>query len=1185
MEQTVNQFNKGLQMDTHPMVQSPDSLSDALNATFVTMNGNEVILQNDMGNRRVDNAFLPPGYEPVGIKEYGGIIYIASYNPITNKSQIGSFPSPQKKIDSLDDGNLKGIFNFTQFTSPNNIEKDEYLGVNVLKNDTFMVPLSSDTSLRAGDKFAIYAQDLHAMEQYLTNYNNTCYVWKEFNDTVVLNTDYETYFQNDDYHKIENDKYYFARWKECEESEYNQTSVNSRKVEDNKYYIKEWTEISSNIEGRAYSPKNRMYTLQVGVLNSQNEFVDITKTLCRWELQNNTWVPKTYESEESEIFKFNDGYFISDTFNDQLRRNSLKDSQLIKKRQQMAANTYSYKLVGPLYLKATYNHVESFNYNIYGTYNNNQAILYVEGYLTYNCPDNANIDNIPQNINEDFGIFDEGEWDIQKYPGFDLIDNEGNVLVSSDTSISKSIYNPNTNLYSNKIVKKYIINVLNQNPIFNYTLGVYAGDSTFGNVFIKGLSTKGSLDLSLLGSGQARLTGWRFYNNYNKQSTTLTFSFNAYPEYGKHFGDLVFNFKDITRENEIGYEGINYPKEYILPLYNGQQTYVINWGSYLEPQKVYKVTATYKILNDSDNSISANKTLVDTDLDSSNRQIERWLLTTELFNEFYSTSKGILDFCDLSKALPNSDQGAFNDKMRVLIEGKESVNNMSKENDRVYSGGMASSQANINYSCESSYSVNITSNPKFEIKNKQLYPDFITINPTHETDLVIDSYKVERIGSKYLGISDNPNSILKTLIDKVKGTDDSGGIETAYNNENVLDIDITNSNNKLTGTIKYYDIYKGYSQNGITNAQNVFGLVSDLIKIAGPANNNYGCVLTNYDSRSGHRDEHMIDAYHKQGPSGVTDSVTAGLRFTGAPDDQEIFDGGYRVYSDNSDSTQCISFKQVASAVFGHWNSGLYNGQMFIFMFPSGAVWYSNNQGWDMSINGNNKARVWWRTSEGEWAQFRTLINAGQTFENYITRQFSYNYIYCMYDSFSEELSQIHATNSNYIYNDKYNIPLVLNITYKIKDGTQESNLLNGTSIEIGNLQFSQRVSTIGSSSITFDLNSSDKFQDTIKSFDVDSINNVDSYTGLDIDSKGRKLNPNYLYIVQDLSGGKKQLIRVDNSYISVDFENKLSGKNTLTYNKHNTIGTPEYRYDHSGDDDDDHTLLDYNSINVVSGI
>jgi hypothetical protein len=59
-----------------------------------------------MGNRRVDNAFLPPGYEPVGMKEYGGIIYIAAYNPITNKSQIGSFPSPERKISDLDDKTL-----------------------------------------------------------------------------------------------------------------------------------------------------------------------------------------------------------------------------------------------------------------------------------------------------------------------------------------------------------------------------------------------------------------------------------------------------------------------------------------------------------------------------------------------------------------------------------------------------------------------------------------------------------------------------------------------------------------------------------------------------------------------------------------------------------------------------------------------------------------------------------------------------------------------------------------------------------------------------------------------------------------------------------------------------------------------------------------------------------------------
>ena len=42
------------------------------------------MLQNDMGNGRVETAFLPPGYVPVGMKEHGGIIYVASYNPITN---------------------------------------------------------------------------------------------------------------------------------------------------------------------------------------------------------------------------------------------------------------------------------------------------------------------------------------------------------------------------------------------------------------------------------------------------------------------------------------------------------------------------------------------------------------------------------------------------------------------------------------------------------------------------------------------------------------------------------------------------------------------------------------------------------------------------------------------------------------------------------------------------------------------------------------------------------------------------------------------------------------------------------------------------------------------------------------------------------------------------------------------
>jgi hypothetical protein len=44
MEQAINTFTKGLSIDTHPMVQNNETLTDALNATVVTMNGNEVVL-------------------------------------------------------------------------------------------------------------------------------------------------------------------------------------------------------------------------------------------------------------------------------------------------------------------------------------------------------------------------------------------------------------------------------------------------------------------------------------------------------------------------------------------------------------------------------------------------------------------------------------------------------------------------------------------------------------------------------------------------------------------------------------------------------------------------------------------------------------------------------------------------------------------------------------------------------------------------------------------------------------------------------------------------------------------------------------------------------------------------------------------------------------------------------------
>lgn len=100
MKSTTNVFSKGLTTDLHPMQVANTQMTDALNATFLTYNGNEMMLQNDMGNTRIQDKItgalmgLKEGFIPVAMQERGGVLYIASYNPNTKISELGSIPSP-----------------------------------------------------------------------------------------------------------------------------------------------------------------------------------------------------------------------------------------------------------------------------------------------------------------------------------------------------------------------------------------------------------------------------------------------------------------------------------------------------------------------------------------------------------------------------------------------------------------------------------------------------------------------------------------------------------------------------------------------------------------------------------------------------------------------------------------------------------------------------------------------------------------------------------------------------------------------------------------------------------------------------------------------------------------------------------------------------------------------------------
>lgn len=99
MKQTINQFTKGLITELHPLMTDGTQLTDALNATLVTYNGNEFMLQNDMGNTLIQDSKtghimgLSEGFIPVGTKEHGGIMYIVSADKHGN-GEIGTIPSP-----------------------------------------------------------------------------------------------------------------------------------------------------------------------------------------------------------------------------------------------------------------------------------------------------------------------------------------------------------------------------------------------------------------------------------------------------------------------------------------------------------------------------------------------------------------------------------------------------------------------------------------------------------------------------------------------------------------------------------------------------------------------------------------------------------------------------------------------------------------------------------------------------------------------------------------------------------------------------------------------------------------------------------------------------------------------------------------------------------------------------------
>lgn len=726
MEQAVNTFNKGLQIDTHPMVQGNDTLTDCLNGTLITMSGNEVILQNDMGNRRIDNAFLPAGYEPVGMKEYGGIIYVAAYNPLTGRGQIGSFPSPQRKIYSTNEENELNFSNF--------LEKEGYYYK--IKLESITLSISGDEVLHTGDKFSIYSDSITRLLPFLTMPEDT---------------------------------------------------------------------------------KNNLFTFQIGIFNSQNEFIDISDKLQI----------KSISVINGNTTK-NYNYYIwnSSGENESPYNNTLDDETLIKHRNKLAINTYSYKMASKLYLRAILNKVNSVSYEIdiddNLTYGNNIIEGTINSLLkvtyNYNCLDeiNGNYFRIIFNNNSTSPI----------------IPDQSDLITWSD-SITQ--FNEETNTYSRTL--DYIINdsidsISNDeqtgDKYYNYTIEFpllqnFPGQNGWGvnnpTIIQQHLRIQDRINLNLLGSNKVIFDGYRYIIDSNTKTVELYLDIDSYP---KKVSNSSYVIVPVLYNATEEYSLIGKDKELVIIGDNGKSPNTGVYSITFDYNAVYagvKIgnTITFSTIDLHDRKqyyIKLKQVFTDDngDLDWSNaidifhyqnnNKVEGLFITTPIFNGNYIGNQSKINIedgkykYDLMK--DNFIENFFDiQKLIITPKIKYTLSQQSSRVEKEYKGSILYNlnyeQDNPNeqptYELQEKYTIQTTINPEIYIDDIDYYPDNITIPTINTKEIevksrVINNKEIEKSSSETIN-----NQVLHSKYKYSENLIENRGGYTSNTNKSVIEID------------------------------------------------------------------------------------------------------------------------------------------------------------------------------------------------------------------------------------------------------------------------------------------------------------------------------------------------------------------------------------------------------------
>lgn len=590
--QAQNTFNEGMVLDNHPLMTPNTVLTDALNATLVTMNGNEMVLQNDMGNARVENAKLPPGYIPIGMKEYGGIIYIACYNPLTNKGQIGCFPSPQRQKTATQISEVTPTFKFPDVTYIKEENGEEWYKINSLLTKCEIFP--KGTIIRSGDKFSV-GLPISSMfgtdnidstgEHYISNYDNVENGLVKTPMNRMYTFGVATLDNNGQLRDITNQ---LKRYKGGQQVQF------------------------SNID-------SDLYKFNCGYW--QNEMSTEDKDgLVSSELMDQTSVQSKLNTYNSKLFgrlflyaKYNTVQSIEVSV---IGYKKLDDNNTIN---------------NPIYTGSDYSNVElPLIQNQKYLQINSKILLLIYVNYKYNCPDGSkalNYKNLVEPLEGYEYYFDKNDQNIIRGIQF-IINNDSiyNLPFSIPNDYNKNynlgygypLYDKITNIYSFSQVYALPLNTTNKISWTAYPVTYfYDNGLKFGEIPDENVS--GELDPDNINSGKMELNAWRYYVNNDR--VLLTWGFESYPRENDVISEVSFSFYDVAY-NTLKWKF--FTKERMS--YNGEfnenfdiSNFISNSSNYntsVIPNKLFYVDISWKY-------------------NSQERHTYRWMLITGLYNPSY----------------------------------------------------------------------------------------------------------------------------------------------------------------------------------------------------------------------------------------------------------------------------------------------------------------------------------------------------------------------------------------------------------------------------------------------------------------------------------------------------------------------------------------------------------------------